>query len=422
MLPAVAAVTGKLKQKLNRNKEGPVVANHFQTIVIGGGALGSATAYWLAVRGQTDVLVLEKHGLGHANGSAGDHSRIIRHSYHDNIYGRMTRSMYDNWARLDQEGGQGVFIKTGGLDIAIEGTAGTVAVENYRRVMETNGIPFETLNKKQLLEKFPQWNITEDEVRATYQEESGLIDIRRATLTHLALAQSMGVEVRENTPVRAIEPFDGGARIITDDEVYTADKVVVCIGSWADDLLEPLGQTWTTTITEEQVVYVRTPHVKDFSVGMFPIWGWHGDDLFYGFPTYGEVAVKLARENLRRFVTQETRSLTPHQDETDLLLNFLERRLPAAVGPVLYSKTCPYDMPPDRDFILDFLPGHSSVIVGVGAAHAGKFAGLLGEILSELAVTGRSSYPIEPFRADRPALRTKDFVPVFTLKGESQPV
>lgn len=42
--------------------------------------------------------------------------------------------------------------------------------------------------------------------------------------------------------------------------------------------------------------------------------------------------------------------------------------------------------------------------MGQGEGHAAKFSGLIGEILSELVITGRSQYPIKAFRADRPAL------------------
>ncbi|MBP1326632.1 sarcosine oxidase [Leucobacter exalbidus] len=402
---------------------------HYSTIVIGAGAIGSATAYWLAKGGQRDVLVLEQFELGHANGSSNDHHRIIRHSYHDDIYGRLTRPMYDNWAALEAASGQQVFIKTGGLDIAIEGTPGTASLERYRAVMAANGVPFETLNKAQLAKRFPQWHIAEDEVRATFQEESGFIDIRRATATHIAMAQNLGVEVREHTAARAIESVAGSAagagtgtgtrtvRVITDGEVFTADKVVVCAASWTDALLQPLGQTWQTTVTEEQVVYVQPKDLKPFAVENFPIWCWHGDDFYYGFPMYGEIAVKLARENLRRVVTQDTRSAAPRPEETALLHDFLAERLPEAAGRVVLAKTCPYDMTPDRDFILDFMPGHPNVIVGSGAAHAGKFCGLLGEILAELIIEGRSQHPIEPFRADRPALVNASIAPVFDLKG-----
>lgn len=393
------------------------MTRHFQTIVVGAGAIGSATAYWLAKRGQRDVLVLEQYELGHSHGASNDHHRIIRHSYHDDIYGRLTRAMYDNWAALEAEARQHVFVKTGGLDIAIEGTPGTESLERYRSVMEMNGVPFEKLDKDGLRERFPQWSIAEEEVRATYQEESGFIDIRRATATHIALARAMDVTVLDSTPARALESFDGGVRVVTDSETFTAERVVVCTASWMDDLLRPLGQSWRTTITEEQVVYVQPSDLGAFSIDSFPIWAWHGDDFTYGFPTYGEVAIKLARENLRRVVTQQTRSAAPHPEETELLLDFVRERLPSALGPVLLAKTCPYDMPPDRDFILDFLPGHPGIIVGSGAAHAGKFCGLLGEILSDLAVSGRSEHPIAPFRADRPTLTDPSLAPVFDLKG-----
>lgn len=395
-----------------------MTARH-STIVIGAGAVGSATAYWLAKRGQTDVVVLEQYELGHANGSSNDHHRIIRHSYHDDAYGRLTRPMYDNWAALEAAAGQRVFVQTGGLDIAIEGTPGTVSLERYRSVMDANGIPYERLDRARLLDRFPQWRIPEPAVRATYQEETGFIDIRRATATHLALAQGLGVEIREHTRALAIEDLaDGtGVRVRTAAGDVVADRVVVCAASWMDELLRPLGQTWRTTITEEQVVYVRPTELKPFSIGEFPVWVWHGENFTYGFPTYGEVGVKLARENLTRVVTQDTRSATPHADETAHLFAFLGERLPAAAGSVMYAKTCPYDMTPDRDFILDTLPGHPRVIVGSGAAHAGKFCGLLGEILSELVVDGASSHPIEAFRADRPALTDPAIAPAFTLKG-----
>lgn len=393
------------------------MTTHFQTIVIGAGAVGSATAYWLAKRGQKDVLVLEQFGLGHAQGSSNDYHRIIRHSYHSNAYGQLTRPMYDNWASLQAEAGQQVFVQTGGLDIAIAGTPGIDSLQRYRGVMTANGVCYEALGRAELLERFPQWDIPEKQLAATYQEETGFIDIRRATATHIALAQGMGVTVLEHTAARAIESTDDGVRIVTDNETYTAEKVVVCAASWMDELLKPLGQTWNTTITEEQVVYVTPKSLGMFSVDRFPVWVWHGEDFIYGFPTYGEVATKLARENLTRVVTQATRQTIPHADETEYLLEFLRTRLPQAAGSVLLAKTCPYDLTPDRDFILDTLPGHPNVIVGSGAAHAGKFCGLIGEILSELAVAGRSQYPIDAFRADRPALADPNFVPVFNLKG-----
>jgi len=139
--------------------------------------------------------------------------------------------------------------------------------------------------------------------------------------------------------------------------------------------------------------------------------------VFYGFPVYGEVAVKAARGMTGRFVTQQTRSFEPDPAETDLVASFLRERLPGAVGPELYSKTCVYDMPPDRDFIIDRVPGHPQITVGIGAGHAAKFASLLGKILADLATGGRTAYPIAAFRAGRPALTDPLFKPVFRMAG-----
>ena len=96
---------------------------------------------------------------------------------------------------------------------------------------------------------------------------------------------------------------------------------------------------------------------------------------------------------------------------------FAESILPGYTGPELYTRCCLYDMPPDRDFVLDFVPGHPRIAVCIGAGHAAKFAGLLGRILTELAIDGATAFPIEPFRADRPALTDPDFVPGYRLGG-----
>lgn len=390
------------------------MSNHYQTIVIGAGAIGSATAYWLAQHGQTDVLVLEQFELGHGNGASNDHSRIIRHSYHNNTYGRLTQAAYDNWSRLEAESGQKVVFKTGGLDIAATDSPGAASVENYRRTLADNGHPYKMLGTKQLVEKYPQWNIDED-VTAVFSPDSGLVDIRRACQVHIAMAMSLGVSVLDNTAVRKVESAGESVRVFTDTDTYTADRVVLATASWSDSLLQDLGQTWTTTISQEQVGYFVPKDISKFSMDKFSVWAWHGSKLFYGFPIYGEVAVKLARDMSGRFVTHSTRSMIPVEDETELLANFLRDKLPAAYGRELYSKTCIYDMPPDRDFIIDSVPGNPRILLGVGAGHAAKFGGLFGAILAELAVTGRSSHPIDAFKADRPALTDPSYIPAFML-------
>ena len=72
-------------------------------------------------------------------------------------------------------------------------------------------------------------------------------------------------------------------------------------------------------------------------------------------------------------------------------------------------------MPKDRHFVIDTLPEHPQIIVCVGAGHAYKFSGILGKILSELAIDGHTDYPIEPFALQRDAITDPNFKPVFRM-------
>ena len=74
------------------------MTERFDHVVVGLGALGSATAYQLAKRGRS-VLGLERFELGHSSGASHDTSRILRHSYHTPEYVRLTQDAYDDWAR-----------------------------------------------------------------------------------------------------------------------------------------------------------------------------------------------------------------------------------------------------------------------------------------------------------------------------------
>jgi sarcosine oxidase len=137
--------------------------------------------------------------------------------------------------------------------------------------------------------------------------------------------------------------------------------------------------------------------------------------VHYGFPVYGEAAVKIARDMRGRFISSSERAFVPDDTEPLLLRDFLREHLPSAAGPLVLSKTCVYDMPADREFVLDTVPDHPHVAVFNGAGHAGKFASLVGRILAELLTVGRTGHDISAFSLQRAAIVDPDFEPVFRL-------
>ena len=196
--------------------------------------------------------------------------------------------------------------------------------------------------------------------------------------------------------------------VVTGDIAYRCRKLIIAAGPWTNHALAHLGRKLPLTITQEQVTYFATPHLADFQPDRFPIWIWMDVPCFYGFPAFGEPGPKIAQDVGGEAVTPESRTFEPNPATLERTVQFLQRYLPTHLGPILYTKTCLYTLTPDRDFVIDAVPGHENCLVAVGAAHGFKFASLIGKILGELAVDGATLSHVEPFRIDRPILLIED--------------
>jgi monomeric sarcosine oxidase len=396
------------------------VSSTYDHIVLGAGGIGAAAAYWLARRGGGSVLVLEQYRLGHDRGASEDHSRIIRHSYHTTEYTSLTRAAYDHVRELADETGLELLRVTGGLNLAPADDGGHAEISSYARALAEQGHPHEVMDGSEVHRRWPQWQVGA-EVIGLYQAESGILDIRRVNSAHISRARALGVRFLDQTPARKIVPFADHVEVHTDDAVFQAGTLTICAGSWTDTLTAGLGLDLRLTLTQEQVTYFAAADLRAFAPDKFPVWIFHDhDQTFYGFPVYGEAAVKAARDMSGRFVTQQTRRFEPDPAQTAEVADFLARYLPGAAGPELVSKTCVYDLTADRNFILDTVPGHPRVAVFVGAGHAAKFVGLIGHILADLAIDGRTGYPVEAFSISRPAVRDPGFPSDFRFSRASQ--
>jgi sarcosine oxidase len=309
--------------------------------------------------------------------------------------------------------------KTGGLDLAVRGSTGEAELRGYAESMDGRDIPYELLDADEVRRRHPQFRVGDD-VIGLHQADGGILDVRKSVATHVALARAAGADVRGEVAVEGITTRPDGVEVVCAGETVIADQVIVCAGAWTRTLLRgALGIDLPVTLTQEQVSYFSTPNLRELAPDRFPIWIWHGDPVFYGFPVYGEVATKAAIDLGGPFVDLEARDWPPEEERIRLVEEFLAERIPAALGPRLYSRTCLYDMPPDRDFVVDRLPGEERVLLCIGAGHAAKFAGILGRILADLALHGETAHPIEAFRADRPAMTDPSFQPRFRLTPPS---
>ncbi|MGZ3554156.1 MAG: FAD-dependent oxidoreductase, partial [Vulcanimicrobiaceae bacterium] len=227
-----------------------------------------------------------------------------------------------------------------------------------------------------------------------------------ATAAHQSLARTFGATLQERTRISAIRSQNGEVAVETQNgQTYRAGSLVIAAGPWTSQALHHLDVTLPLEVTKEQPMYFRPRDLEPFGLGRFPVWIWMDDPSFYGFPVFGENAVKVTQDAGGKPVDPDTRGFEPDPDITARVRTFLERHLPAALGPEHLVKTCLYTLTPDRDFVIDTLADHPNVHVAVGAGHAFKFASVVGRILSELATDGQTSSAIASFAIDRSILQ-----------------
>lgn len=377
----------------------------YQYIILGLGGLGSSAAYWLSRRAGNEVLGLEQFELGHIRGGSEDHSRIIRLSYHTPAYVRLAQRAYQTWAELEADAQEKLIVKTGGLDLEPAGSA--IPLADYVNSLQRCEISFELLDASEIMHRWPHFRLTGD-VRGLYQAESGIAPAARCNAAHRRLARAYGATLRDNVPITSIRPVGGEYEVIAGQIPYRCQTLIITAGAWANNLLAHVGLHLPLTVTQEQVTYFATPHLNDFSPDRFPVWIWLDEPCYYGFPVYGEAGTKVAQDVGGREVTAETRTFEPDPGAFQRMEDFVRQHLPAALGPVIYTKTCLYTLTPDRDFVIDQVPGHDRCFVAIGAGHAFKFASLIGRILSELALDGNTPSHLDPFKIDRPILLMED--------------
>ena len=387
----------------------------YEYIVLGCGGIGSGAAYWLSRRAGAEVLGLEQFQLGHGHGGSQDHSRIIRLTYHHEDYTRLTPHTYTAWAALEEESAVRVVTKTGSIELATKDGLAQKDIETYARAMDAADIPYERFGADEVMRRYPQFKL-DKEVDALWQADTGIADAAKGNAAHIGMARSYGATIYDRCGVESIHPFTGGVEVKTKEGVsFTGKKLVVTAGGWLDRVLASVGINLSISVTQEQVTYYATPNLKEFAIGNFPIFIWHGESVYYGFPIYGEVATKAAIDASGPIVTVDTRTYDADPERERQMEDWLAQYIPGFLGPKLYTKTCLYAMPKDRNFVIDTVPEHPQIIVCCGAGHAYKFASLLGKILSELAVDGQTEYPIAPFTLNRPAITDLNFEAVFHI-------
>jgi sarcosine oxidase len=376
----------------------------YNAIVMGLGAMGSATLYHLSRRGWS-VLGLEQFAPGHTRGSSHGDSRIIRETYFEHpLYVPLVRRAHALWRDLEERSGAPLMKITGGLMIGPP--EGTVVSGTLRSAAEHN-LPHAFLTPAEVAERFPAFRLTPDLV-AVFDPRAGFLDPEACNRAHIQLARDAGAEARFNEAVVDWIPEGSGVRVTTASAEYTTDRLVLTGGAWNRGLLPDMELPVTI---ERQAVFWLEPEGEPsrYDAPRFPIYAYEyrAGSICYGFPRLPRGVKASVMHDGATGLNPDEVNRTVDDSEIAPLRAALRPVLPGlAEAPVRDRDVCLFTNTPDHDFIVDFHPFCPQVLISSPCSgHGFKFASAIGEIQADMLMKGTTEFDLSPFRLGRWAAR-----------------
>jgi sarcosine oxidase len=369
-----------------------------RVVVVGLGAAGCAAAASLADAGH-EVVGLDRHGVPNPVGSSHGRSRIFRLAYHEGArYLPLLRRSLAAWRRLDdaRERPGALFRQTGSLAL---GPPDGETLAGARETCRRHDLPHEVLTGPAASDRFPAWSL-DDEWRALFQPDGGLLDPERCLTALAAAALDAGATLRAPVAVEAVRETGGGVRVETGERRHDADAAVVAAGPWTGRLVPALADL----LTVERHVHarVRTPDPSFVAPDRFPVFVADTPDgqHFYGLPAHRVPGVKVGATDADEPGVDPDSLARPAPGEEAPVTRFVDERLGG--GTPLAASSCPLTQTPDGDYLVDHAPDADRVVVAAGlSGHGFKTAPAVGDLAAALAVGAEPPVDPAPFALAR---------------------
>jgi sarcosine oxidase len=345
------------------------------SVVIGAGAIGSATAWWLSRSGRSVVLA-EQFAAGHDRGSSHGAVRIFRYSYDHPEMVAMAQVSLPLWRALEDECGEVLVDQCGVVD---HGAA--PVIDRLADAMASRGAVTERLQPAAAAERFPGLRFDE---AVLFHPGGGRAFADRAVAALQRRAAAWGADVRFESPARIVAVRGDGVEVDIAGETVAAGCVVVTAGAWVDAVLGPVdaGALPPFTVTDEQVVHFPLRGAS----GPWPSFIHHRDG--HGAAGYGllsiDEGVKVGLHHDGEVTTVGARIAGIDDVRLERTTTYAERWLPGVEPTPQFPSRCLYTTTPDQGFVVE---RRGRVVIGSACSgHGFKFTPFTGRRLAELAM------------------------------------
>lgn len=383
----------------------------FETIVLGLGAMGSATVCQLARKGNA-VLGIDQFAPPHACGSTHGETRITRLAIGEGEqYTPLALRSHQLWRELEQETGTTLLTVTGCLIISSRAKTSHTHVENFFQntlaAARRYGIAHEILDAGRIRSRFPRFKVADDEV-GYLERDAGFLRPEACVRAQLTVAAKLGAAIHIQERVTGFSAERAAVTVKTDRGAYVADKLIVAAGPWLPGLID-------SRLARHFRVYRQLMFWFDLEGPVDPflperllvfIWELQGKKQgIYGFPAVDgpRGGLKVATEEYTSTTTPATVDRNVTAAETlAMYRDYVAPCMAGVTGKCVKAASCLYTVTPDFGFVIDHHPESDRVILASPCSgHGFKHSPAIGEALSELAIDGATRLDLRAFSLQR---------------------
>lgn len=364
-------------------------------IIVGGGIMGAATAFFLRKRGRSVALI--ERGLIGQQASGVNFGNVRRQGRFLPQLPLANRSRAI-WGQLNELLGEDAeFLPTGHIRVTYTDEM-TARIETYAREARHYGLDLEILSANRLKDRFP---FLGPEVKAgSYAPVDGHANPRLAAPAFGRAAKRDGAQVFENTEVATVEKDGEDFRVeTTDGRIFRAPVLMISAGAWGNKLSTQFGEPVPLEVHGPQMgVTEPVPYALEPVMGVSTIIP--HEVVYFRQVKRGNIVFGGGNrstpdlESRRAFVKPEN-TLSQFR-EIIRIVPALERLNVIRVWSGVESYL-PDDIP---------IMGPSAKVPGLYYAfgfcgHGFQLGPGVGDVMAELIDTGQTTTPIEPFAISR---------------------
>ena len=370
------------------------MADSSEVVIVGGGAAGCATAYYLAKAGVRPTIVEREGVAAMASGFAAGGLNPLQGA---GIPGPLAplaiesfRLHQDIWADLIEGSGVDFGPKLiSVVRVAFEDDELDELTETHR-IFESAGDGFEArwLDSAQLREMEPR--IAPDSVRALEVQGNASLSSYKFTLALAKAAEKLGTVIRSGEVIGVKTTDNRVTSVVFRNGEIECDSVVFATGSWSDQVESWLGARVPVEPLKGEILRMRppadSPLDRDFQGVSVSLYNREDGQVWIG-----------STEERKGFDAE------PSTSARDRLMAGAIRLMPTMAGAELVLHTaCIRPVTPDWLPIIGRAPGWDNAYLATGAGKKGILISPgMGKAVADMISTGATELPVEAFAPDR---------------------